>query len=358
MTTVRIRVSSDYDVRISPGLLSRVPEQILSLPEIREGSSLPSVCVVSDDRVFGLYGAPLLDSLRTAGFRAVPFVFPHGESGKSLSVYESLAETLAAGTFSRTDLIAALGGGVTGDLAGFAAGTVFRGMRLIQIPTTLLAAVDASVGGKAALNLKAGKNLIGCFRQPSLVLCDPDVFRTLSPEDYRNGCAEIIKCAMLDGPEFCGDLLRTPVSEHFESVIARCVEIKRSYVERDETDRSVRRFLNFGHTAGHAMESASGYRLPHGAAVAAGMAVMARASAAKGFCGTDVPAFLESLLQAYGLPTGTDLPAAELAAEAKKDKKSRGDLVTLVLPDAVGHCFLRDAPKSSLEDWFRAGGCR
>ena len=357
MPTIRIHASKSYDVRISSGLLHRASEEILSLPRLSEDRNLRSVCIVSDDNVFPLYGEGLTSSLLSAGLRTVPFVFHHGEESKKLSTYEQLVETLAEECFTRSDLLIGLGGGVVGDLAGFAASTMLRGLRLIQFPTTLLAAADASVGGKNGLNLVTGKNMIGSFYQPDLVLCDPDLFATLPESEYRNGCAEIIKYAMLDDPDFCRSLLETPVKEDYEAVVARCVEKKKRYVEQDETDLSLRRMLNFGHTAGHAVETCSGYRIPHGEAVAIGMSVISRAAVAKGYCDPNVPAYLESVLSFYGLPSKTDFLAESLAEAAFRDKKTAGTDVTLILPQAVGLCRPVTVPKTSLADWFRAGGC-
>ena len=182
------------------------------------------------------------------------FPYPGGEHCKTLATYAALLDFLAAHRLSRSDLIVALGGGVTGDLAGFAAATYQRGIPFVQVPTTLLAAVDSSVGGKTAVNLASGKNQVGCFYQPSLVLCDPDTLRTLPPEEYRNGCAEVIKYAVLRSEPFFSELRTAPVSAQVEHVIATCVSMKRDLVAADEFDRGSRQLLNLGHSFGHAVE--------------------------------------------------------------------------------------------------------
>lgn len=220
----------------------------------------------------GLYAARLEASLTRAGFRVVTFTYPGGEHCKTLATYTALLDFLAAHRLSRSDLIVALGGGVTGDLAGFAAATYQRGIPFVQVPTTLLAAVDSSVGGKTAVNLDSGKNQVGCFYQPSLVLCDPDTLRTLPPEEYRNGCAEVIKYAVLRSAPFFDELRAQPVSAQVGHVIATCVGMKRDLVVADEFDRGSRQLLNLGHTFGHAVEACSGYTVPHGCGVAIGMA--------------------------------------------------------------------------------------
>lgn len=358
MTTVTIDThTKTYDVRVGQGLLDKAGELTSSVLSFT-GETPRSVCVVSDDNVFPLYGERLKGSMESAGFRVFPFVFPHGEKSKRLDVYEKLAERLAQECFTRSDVVVTLGGGVAGDLAGFAASTMLRGTAFVQIPTSLLAAVDASVGGKTALDLASGKNLIGSFYQPDLVLCDTGVFATLPEKEIRNGCAEIIKYAMLDDPALCRELLERHVRNDYEAVVAACVRKKKSYVEQDVNDFGVRHMLNFGHTFGHAIESLSGYAIPHGEAVAAGMAIASRAACAKGFCGPETPAYMEAVLKAYGLPTSTDFPASLLAAEAKKDKKASGDVVNIIIPVEVGRCEMLCIGKEELEDWFRAGGCR
>ena len=352
MKRIRIHASAEYDVLIGSGLLSGLPAYVRSLGDVSD------VCVVSDDLVYPLYGESSARVLREAGLRTVSFVFPHGESHKTLETYQSLVEYLADVAFPRSGLLVAVGGGVTGDLTGFAAATFRRGVRFLQIPTSLLAAVDASVGGKTALDLPAAKNQIGCFYHPCLVLCDTATFSTLPETEYRNGCAEIIKYAMLDDPAFCTSLLRRPVRDRYPSVVAKCVEKKRFYVEQDELDGSIRNMLNFGHTFGHAIEACSGYRIPHGKAVAAGMAIITRAAAGFRICSPETPAFLERLLNAYGLPDGTDFTADELAKEAVRDKKADGENIRLIVPEAVGRCSVRTVPVAGLKDWLRAGGCK
>ena len=333
MTTIHVTASRDYDVLVQPGLLDDAGAQIAQV--LGTGRT---AAIVSGETVAGLYAARLAASLTRAGFRAVTFPYPGGEHCKTLATYAALLDFLAAHRLSRSDLIVALGGGVTGDLAGFAAATYQRGIPFVQVPTTLLAAVDSSVGGKTAVNLVSGKNQVGCFYQPSLVLCDPDTLRTLPPEEYRNGCAEVIKYAVLRSEPFFSELRAAPVSAQVEHVIATCVGMKRDLVAADEFDRGSRQLLNLGHSFGHAVEKCSDYAVPHGCGVAIGMAIIARAAAKRGICTEDTCAQIIALLRQYGLPTETDedvLGIAELANQVlhtwrmHATNKARGVRITV-----------------------------
>ena len=247
---------------------------------------------------------------------------------------------------------------VFGAEAGFAAATYQRGIPFVQVPTTLLAAVDSSVGGKTAVNLDSGKNQVGCFYQPSLVLCDPDTLRTLPPEEYRNGCAEVIKYAVLRSAPFFSELRAAPVSAQVEHVIATCVSMKRDLVAADEFDRGSRQLLNLGHTFGHAVEACSGYAVPHGCGVAIGMAIIARAAAKRGICTDDTCAQILALLRQYGLPVDCAYPVEQMLGTILHDKKASGGSINLIVPTAVGSCEIRKTPASEISDWLRAGGAK
>ena len=267
-----------------------------------------------------------------------------------------LLDFLAAHRLSRSDLIVALGGGVTGDLAGFAAATYQRGIPFVQVPTTLLAAVDSSVGGKTAVNLASGKNQVGCFYQPSLVLCDPDTLRTLPPEEYRNGCAEVIKYAVLRSEPFFDALRAEPVSAQVEHVIATCVSMKRDLVAADEFDRGSRQLLNLGHSFGHAVEKCSDYAVPHGCGVAIGMAIIARAAAKRGICTDDTCAQILALLRKYGLPTETAFTRDALTDAARSDKKIADGKLHLIVPERIGRCRIETIPAVDIPAWLADGG--
>jgi len=267
----------------------------------------------------------------------------------------TLVNTLAESKLTRSDLIVALGGGVVGDLAGFAAATFLRGIRFIQIPTTLLAMVDSSVGGKTAIDLPAGKNLCGAFCQPSLVLCDTNVLNTLPQDTFRDGCAEVIKYGILYDYKLFNHLRYKGLDFDREQVITRCVELKRDVVMEDEFDTGTRMKLNLGHTIGHGVEARSNFGITHGKAVAIGMAIISRAAIKmKMFDQADCNA-LVSILENFGLPINTEYTADELFAYTLSDKKRSGGTVKLIIPRAIGCCDIVPTPVNELKSWIEAG---
>lgn len=343
MKTVTVSASKTYDILIGSGLLSQLGEQVEKLGRAQK------VCIVSETTVFPLYGKIVTESLENAGFIVVNFVFPAGEESKNGFVFLELLNFLAQSGLTRSDIIVALGGGVTGDLAGFAAASFLRGIRFVQVPTTLLAAVDSSVGGKTAIDLPAGKNLAGAFCQPSLVLCDTDTLNTLPADIFRDGCAEVIKYGILYDPVLFAHLEETGLDFDREAVITRCVELKRDVVMEDEFDTGVRMKLNLGHTIGHGVEAKSNFTLSHGKSVAIGMAIVSRA------CGCpDAPRIL-TILHKFGLPTTTEDTADEILQFTLSDKKRTGDLVKLILPNAIGDCSIVPTPVSELKSFIQAG---
>jgi len=301
-----------------------------------------------------LYGQRLTENLIKNGFRVVQNVFPPGETSKNAVMFLSIIDFLAQENISRSDIVVALGGGVVGDLAGFAAACYMRGVCLIQIPTTLLAAVDSSVGGKTAVNLAAGKNLLGTFYQPDFVLCDVSLLSTLSGEIFQDGCAEVIKYgAIADRDLF--ESLETPVHKQLEDVIARCVKIKCDIVAEDEFESGARKLLNFGHTVGHAIELLSGYHTSHGRAIAAGMAVITRAAVRMGMCEVDCLRDILHMLRRYGLPENTLYAADSIARACLSDKKREGENLTMVFPSEIGKCFTKNIPVNEVEAVIRLG---
>lgn len=347
--TIPVRTTPSYSVQIGPGLLSRC------------GSLLGDIlvpcrmAVITDDTVAPLYLDEVLESLKCAGFSVVSYVFPAGEASKTMHTLADILEFLAREHLTRTDCVAALGGGVVGDMAGFAAAVYLRGIRYVQLPTTLLSAVDSSVGGKTAIDLSAGKNLAGAFLQPAAVLCDTDCLQSLPADVFADGAAEAIKTGVLcDESLFTlfedGTLTAAPAD-----VITRCVQYKAGVVQRDETEQGERRLLNLGHTVGHAIEKCSGFCIPHGHAVAAGLAVMARAAEAMGWAQEPIAGRIAACLAKNGLPTGTDFSAADLAQAALSDKKRSGDTITIVVPRRIGTCQLHKLPVTELERLIAAG---
>ncbi len=352
MKTIHVTASRSYDILIERGILARAGE------EIRKVCGAGEALIVSEDSVWPLYGETVLSSMKNAGFDVTSFTFPHGEQSKNLSVYAEILNALAARHISRKGLVVALGGGVTGDMAGFAAATYLRGIRFVQIPTTLLSQVDSSVGGKTAVDLPAGKNLVGAFCQPSLVLCDPHVLSTLPDPVFYDGCAEVIKAAMLKSHAFFEDLDKTPPREQLEHILEFCIAMKRAVVEEDEFDTGARQMLNLGHTFGHAVEAASSFSISHGCAVAIGMVMMTRAAVKKGYCKEAVLEQLIALLHKYHLPTEVPYPASALLDLVKSDKKTMGSTVTLIVPEKIGHCALVPIPAADVLDWLTAGGAQ
>ena len=346
---ITVKTESPYEVLIGRGLLDSAGEQLRALAAARRAA------IISDDNVFPLYGSRLEKSLRSAGIAPSLFLFRHGEESKSLQTYGEILEFLCKERMTRADAVIALGGGVTGDLSGFAASTYQRGMDFIQIPTTLLADVDSSVGGKTAVNLSGGKNQAGSFYQPRLVLIDTQALYTLPKEEYINGCAEVIKYALLSGAEMFKSLKNRPVMENYEDVIARCIAMKRDIVEKDERDAGVRALLNLGHTFGHAVEKLSSYSIPHGQAVAMGMAMIARAAAALGYCEEQLCAALTELLHRYELPCSVRYPAEDIARACLNDKKLLGGCIRLVVPRRLGKCDIIPVPAEKILDWAKAG---
>lgn len=349
MKTVTVSTSKTYDIHIGSGVMKTLGQAAKSLGKAEK------VCIVSETTVFPLYGETVQESLEQAGFQVEAFVFPAGEASKNGQTYLSLLNFLAEKRLTRSDLLVALGGGVVGDLAGFAAATFLRGIRFIQIPTTLLAAVDSSVGGKTAIDLPAGKNLAGAFCQPSLVLCDTDALMSLPEEIFRDGCAEVIKYGVLYDPVLFSHLEAKGLSFDREAVITRCVELKRDVVNEDEFDTGSRMKLNLGHTIGHGVEAVSEFSLSHGKSVAIGMAIIARAAAKYGmFFQADCDRLLK-VLNLFGLPTTTEYDPASLYACALSDKKRSGSQVKLIVPRAIGRCDILPIPVENVKDWIQAG---
>lgn len=349
MPTIAVHTSPAYTVTIAPGLLDTCGRQLQSV------LSPCRVAVVTDSMVAPLYLSRVTASLEAAGFPVCSYVFPAGEGSKNLETLSGILEFLAEQRLTRTDCVAALGGGVTGDMAGFAAAVYLRGIRCVQLPTTLLSAVDSSVGGKTAIDLRAGKNLAGAFLQPAAVLCDTDCLATLPPAVFADGAAEAIKTGVLCDERlfslFETGALQTDVSQ----VIARCVAYKAGVVERDEKEQGERRLLNLGHTVGHAIEACSGYTIPHGHAVAAGLAIIARAAEALGWTQAPIARRITACLAACALPTNTEFSPQALARAASADKKRAGNEITLVIPQRIGQCQLRKLPVSELEAVIAAG---
>ena len=343
MRTVHVAAGKPYDVLIERGLITQCGEIL------RE--TMGRTCktaILTDDTVDALYGADTEGALKRSGFEVCRFAIPHGEENKNLSVWATMLDFLAENHLTRSDVIVALGGGVVGDMAGFAAASFLRGIRFMQIPTTLLAMVDSSVGGKTGLNLAAGKNLAGAFYQPCVVLCDPDTLWTLKPEQLADGVAEVIKYGVLGNAELFELLKDGRWHDEMLSVIETCVAAKARLVEEDERDTGSRQLLNLGHTLGHAIEKCSHFGISHGHAVAIGMVYAARLAGRMGLCSMDVMERIQQALQANHLPVEAPYAPEELCQIALSDKKRMGGEISFVLPRAIGQCELRKLPVAEL----------
>lgn len=345
--TVKVAAASGrYEVRIGSGQLDTLGDSVRSLTTAKR-------CVlVSGENVFPLYGEQALQSLRRSGLEAAELVFPAGENTKSLERYGELLNFLAEQKMTRSDCLVALGGGVTGDLTGFAAATYQRGIRYIQVPTTLLAAVDSSVGGKTAVNLSAGKNQVGAFWQPCCVLCDTVTLRTLPEREFRAGIAEVIKYAVMEDADLFDHLQRRDIG--IEEIIETCVRIKAEIVEEDERDTGRRRLLNLGHSFGHAVESRSDYRLLHGEAVATGIAMITRAAVKQGRLDALSGRTIIELIRDYGLPTDPEWEAEELYELMLLDKKFHSGKLHLIVPKSIGWCEVLPISREELRIWLES----
>ncbi len=354
-----------YEVLLGPGLLEDAGARLRPL------ARRDRVAVVSDQTVWGLHGPRLTAALERAGLAVHPVVLPPGEQTKSFSGLETLCDALLGLELDRGDLIVAFGGGVIGDLAGFAAAIYKRGADFVQIPTTLLAQVDSSVGGKTAIDTPRGKNLIGAFHQPRLVLADLDVLSTLPDREMRAGYAEVLKYGLLGDRSFfawleanAGAVLaRDPAA--LARAVARSVEMKAEIVIADEREAGRRALLNLGHTFAHALEAETGYgeALLHGEAVGLGSAMAFRFSAAEGLCSPDDADRAVAAIAASGLPSRlSDLSGRTFAAQAllrhmAQDKKAEGGRLTFILVRALGEAFVaRDVDENRMSDFLKSEG--
>ena len=344
MKTVRVECSGCYDILIEHGIFANAGEIIA-----REFGG-KRFCIITDDNVAPIYLDGLKSSISDHGIKVDSFVFEHGEKHKTMGTVESILTFLADNRYTRSDMLIALGGGIVGDVTGFVAAIYQRGIGFVQIPTTVLSAVDSSVGGKTGVNLGGLKNQVGAFWQPSLVICDPKTFETLPELEFASGMAEVIKYAAICRSSL-GDRLESGAD--IESVIAECVEIKRDIVERDERDTGERQLLNLGHTFGHAVEKATDNAFTHGQAVAIGMMMAFRAAQALGLCPAGEIERVKALCLRYGLPLSCGATYESLLAAMQSDKKRAGGKITLVLPRSFGDTVLYKTDMTALPEILR-----
>lgn len=349
MTAVTVHASKEYDVLIGDNLLKNIGTYVKQI------KNQGKIAIISDSNVWPLYGESAKSKLTDAGFDVVVFVFPAGEASKNAETYLNIVNFLAENHITRSDALIALGGGVVGDITGFAAATFLRGISYIQIPTTLLSMVDSSVGGKTAIDLPAGKNLIGAFYQPELVLCDCTTLTTLPDAFFYDGCAEVIKYGILFDPQLFTHLEDRGPAFDRNYVISRCVALKRDVVEADEYDTGLRQKLNLGHTIGHAVEAISRFGISHGNGVAIGMSIVTKAAAAKNICDRQLYPQLVSVLRKFQLPTEIDYSVDAIVSHALSDKKRSGDTLNLIIPESIGNCLIQKISVSELKAFIEPG---
>ena len=353
MSIIRVNLGAkSYNIEIAAGLLDAAGEKIRSISKAQRAA------VISDSNVDALYGEHLQAALAGSGFKVTRIVFPAGEKSKCLTELARIYDRLAEAGITRSDLVVALGGGVTGDLGGFAAATFLRGVDYVQIPTSLLAQIDSSVGGKVAVDLPAGKNLVGNFYQPKLVLIDTMLLKTLPVRFLHDGLAEAIKygcirdralfekiAAMRDDDELL---------ENIGGIVERCCTIKAEIVEHDEFDTGERMVLNFGHTIGHAVEKCSNYEsFTHGEAVGIGMLLLTRQTERLGLTESGTAAAIYDVLKKYNLPVDADYGNEELLKAAGMDKKKSGSSITLVILKNIGTSFLQKTNWQDLPEYIK-----
>ena len=338
MRKVIVKASVEYAILIGRGILGQLGE------EIKKRIQPCKAAIITDTTVEKLYAEKTELSLREAGFTTCRFVYPAGEQSKHIGTLSDILEFLAEEEMTRQDIIIALGGGVCGDMAGFAAAVYQRGIRFVQVPTTFLAAVDSSVGGKTAIDLKAGKNMAGAFYQPHLVLCDVDMLDTLPEEVFADGIAETLKYGIIGDVELFEKTATGTFRDDLEEIIETCVKMKRDIVMEDEFDTGVRQLLNLGHTLGHAIEKKSGFTISHGHAVAIGMHLIAKAAEEKGLAEKGLAEKIRKALENNRLPVSIGYSAEEIAEGALKDKKRRGGEISFVFPEKIGHCEIVKVP--------------
>lgn len=343
MRTVTVSASTQYNILIDRGLLSRTGDEVV------KRISPCKAAIITDSKVDTLYAETVANSMKKAGFSICKFVFPRGEGSKHIGTLSDILEFLAEEEMTRQDIIIALGGGVVGDVAGFAAAVYLRGIRFIQIPTTFLAAVDSSVGGKTAIDLKAGKNMAGAFYQPRLVLCDPNTLSTLTKDIFADGIAETLKYGVIGNKDLFHKVESAEFMQNLEETIETCVSMKRDIVMQDEFDNGDRQLLNLGHTLGHSIEKLSKFTISHGHAVAIGLHLVAKAAEKRGIAEAGTAEKICKALEKNGLTTKTDFSVQEIAKGTLMDKKRRGGTISFVFPEKIGKCYIKKIPVEEIE---------
>ncbi len=347
MRKVIVKASTEYAILLGRGILGTLGE------EVKKRIVPCKAAIITDTNVEKLYAGEVQESLHKAGFTTCCFAYPAGEQSKHIGTLSDMLEFLAEEEVTRQDIIIALGGGVAGDMAGFAAAVYQRGIRFVQVPTTFLAAVDSSVGGKTAIDLKAGKNMAGAFYQPHLVLCDVDTLDTLPEEVFADGIAETLKYGVIGDADLFEKTASGDFQTDLEEVIETCVKMKRDIVMEDEFDTGQRQLLNLGHTLGHAIEKKSSFTISHGHAVAIGMHLIARVAEETGMAEAGLAEKIKLALEKNHLPVSIDYEAEDIVEGVLKDKKRRGGEISFVFPTKIGHCEIVKIPVEEVTELVR-----
>lgn len=347
MKKLRVNVDKGYDILFENGILDNCGDYIKPISKAKK------VCIVSDTNVYPIYKDKIIKSLEKNGFDVIKYIFKAGEESKRMSTVMDIVELLAQSGFTRNDLIVALGGGVCGDMAGFAAAIYLRGIDYVQIPTSLLAQVDSSVGGKTAVDLPQGKNLCGAFHQPSLVLIDTNTLETLTPEFFSEGMAEAIKMGCIMNESLLEKIENQKEKELIEDIIFESVKLKAGVVERDEKEQGERAILNFGHTAGHAIEKLHDFKgISHGEAVGMGMVLISHAGEANGITQKGTADRIEKVLKKYNLQTKDINSLSDIITAMDSDKKRTGSSIKFILLNKIGDSFIKPIKNEDISNFF------
>lgn len=334
MKTLRVNVGEGYDIVIDRNILKDTGEYVKKI------SSAKKVCIISDTNVYPLYGGIVKKSLENSGYQVYSYIFEAGEASKKTATVISMVEFMAENELTRGDLVLALGGGVTGDMAGFAAAIYLRGIDFVQVPTSLLAQVDSSVGGKTAVDLPQGKNLCGAFHQPILVLIDADTLDTLSPHFFSDGLAEAIKMGCIKSASLFEKIENNDPHDIIEDIIYECDLLKAKVVENDEKEHGERALLNFGHTAGHAIEKLHNFTtISHGEAVSIGMVIISKAGEEAGITEKGTACRIAQLLRKNNLKTEDTHSLSDIISAMNADKKRTGDSINFTLIHSIGNSY-------------------
>lgn len=347
MKKVFVNAGKGYDILIQKGILNNCGEYI------KKVSSAKKVCVVSDTNVFPIYGDTVLNSLRDCGYEVVTYIFEAGEQSKKVSTVASIVEFMAENQLTRNDLVVALGGGVCGDMAGFAAAIYLRGIEFVQIPTSLLAQVDSSVGGKTAVDLPQGKNLCGAFHQPCLVLIDSNTLDTLSPHFFSDGLAEAIKMGCIKSADLFEKIENNDAHEIIDDIIYECDVLKAGVVERDEKEHGERALLNFGHTAGHAIEKLHNFTtISHGEAVGIGMVMITKAGEENSITEKGTSQRIANVLTKYNLLTSDSHSVSDIVSAMSADKKRTATSIKFAMLRSIGDSFINPIDNEDIPNLF------